>query len=358
MPKSGSALLQRIEDDALNEDESLAGVLRKCIAFGSRVGSSELSAWASKELHGYETGDAPVPTYRTVNAPLAVDAVVPPFGQIVTENVVSSLNFPDGYGKLINEQLTLCHPVEELEALVANCERKGEPLRATSDLAPLLINRMNKTDGRPGQRVLALYWLVNPATGRGVLGRIRTAVIEFVAELRAQAGADADLPSATQTDSAFTVVFNGFFPGAKIGVGINTGDNVSEKKTTIKGVKATVKDAHAPVVIGSSEVTVTTTTGVDLEKAGEFAQYVAQIVGTLKLGADDQSALESAAGELEVAIADPATADHGRVRALLNRMVALVGKAAPSVVTKVAVGLAVEAAKQQLPALEEIAHHL
>lgn len=355
-----SALLQRIEDEVLDEDRSLAGALRKCIAFGSRVGSSELEAWASQELHGYETSDAMVPTYRTIYAPLAVDSSVPPYGKIEYCTVISSRVFPEYYRNLISEQLTLRQPVEELEVLVADCERKGEPLKPESEFAPLLVKYLNRTDGRPGQRALSLYWVVNTATARGMLGRIRTVLVQFVAELRTQAGEDVDQLSAAQTREAFTVVFNGYFPSAKIDLDITAGDRVAEKKITkIKGVRANVKGANAPVIIGSSDVTVdTTTAGVDLEKAGQFAQYITQIAGTLGLGDDDQRALQSAAGDLEAAVADHAATDHGRVRNLINRVVGLVCKGVPSAAAKVGLSLAEEAAKQPLPAIEQFIHHL
>jgi hypothetical protein len=58
-----------------------------------------------------------------------------------------------------------------------------------------------------------MYWSISPAAILGVLGQIRTALTEFVAELRNEVGDCDELPSAEQADGALraalpSVIFN------------------------------------------------------------------------------------------------------------------------------------------------------
>lgn len=68
-----SSLLAEIERDVL-DGRPLADLLRKCIMLGGRSGSQDLRYWAGKELRGYQ-GDTDLPPYRSVSAPILIDAV-------------------------------------------------------------------------------------------------------------------------------------------------------------------------------------------------------------------------------------------------------------------------------------------
>ncbi len=68
-------LFEQIEQDALDDDVPLASILRKVIALGGNVGSTELREWASRELKGYDKPDD-VPDYRRPAAAIKADAVI------------------------------------------------------------------------------------------------------------------------------------------------------------------------------------------------------------------------------------------------------------------------------------------
>lgn len=58
------SVLDEIERDALDSNVPVADTLRKVVALGGKVGSTELREWASRELRGYIGTDAELPGYR------------------------------------------------------------------------------------------------------------------------------------------------------------------------------------------------------------------------------------------------------------------------------------------------------
>jgi hypothetical protein len=57
--------------------------------------------------------------------------------------------------------------------------------------------------GNPhGYKALSMYWSIDPPAIRGVLGQVRTALTELVAELQSEVGDSGGLPSAVRTDEA------------------------------------------------------------------------------------------------------------------------------------------------------------
>ena len=70
--------------------------------------------------------------------------------------------------------------------------------------------------GIPTQQIQAVYWSLHPSVVRGVLGQVRTALTEFVAELRAAVGESDDLPSLDQANDAFQFAISGNFQNSPI----------------------------------------------------------------------------------------------------------------------------------------------
>src|SRR5664280_2931719 len=73
MANQDAKLLAEVQRDALDPKVPLADTLRKVVAFGGAVGSTQLREWASLELRGYVGSSVELPPYRKVSAMLEVN---------------------------------------------------------------------------------------------------------------------------------------------------------------------------------------------------------------------------------------------------------------------------------------------
>ena len=115
MAKRDKSLLSQIEQEALDERQPLSGALRKCVSLGGLAGSSDLRDWATKELRGYSGGDE-LPSYRTVGAPIFVDAVK---GNVqITGQQIGRMALPDFVRDNVDEKVELRSGIGEVEAMI------------------------------------------------------------------------------------------------------------------------------------------------------------------------------------------------------------------------------------------------
>jgi len=207
------SLLDQVEAD-IASDAPLGQVLRKCVLLGGRAGSADVREWASRELKGYDGVDLGiVPAHRKVSAVIQADAVVGNYQ--VRGQQISPMQLPDFTRGAIDESVTLCSGVRELEALLRTAfDNNGAclSLPSGSDLALY----MNHEADDPYQHIERLYWRLSPVAIQGVLDQIRTSLTELVAELRAGMRADEALPSADLADQALSVAIHG--KGARVTV--------------------------------------------------------------------------------------------------------------------------------------------
>ena len=202
-----AALLDQIEQDALDSTTNLADALRKCIALGSRAGSEELRGWARRELDGYVGAGDRVPEYRKVVAPIVIDAFTQ--GGRIERQPVTVFDLPDVVRKSgITEELTLRDGVGTLETMKADGFAKHEAIRLGLPESPIIAKLMNDHLRGTGQYVERVYWNVSPIAIDGVLDQIRTRLVDLVAEIRATEGNTAT-PSAEAVENAVHVVVYG-----------------------------------------------------------------------------------------------------------------------------------------------------
>jgi len=298
----------------------------------------ELREWATAELKGYPRFDL-VPEYRVINASILWDIFTPFRGVETSELNIQEL--PDFARDTLAKGLPLNQSVDELEPLVAQCEAARELLRFSVAGGDVVMDFYNRHSTR-GQRVMAMYWAVHPAVVRGVLGQVRTALAELVAELRSNVGVSGGLPTKEQTDTAFELAANWRVKNSQITVvhaTTTSGDIMPDgPRTTIKSVKATVKDSSGNVSIGSAHVQQASAEGVDLAKVREFVELVTQVSPTLGLGPAQQSTLTAQVADLGRA-ADEHGGDKGRVRKALDALLSFVKSAAPTAAQKTLIAL-------------------
>jgi hypothetical protein len=197
-------LIAQIEEEALSDDASLAGALRKCVILGGKSGSEPLRDWATRELQGYY-GEDDLPAYREVPAQIQIDGAT--MNGLVTGQPIARSALPDFVQEKVQERVELRDGAGAIEALVQRAEGSGEAVKfslpMSGDIARLMSVDMD------GQQILSIYWAVAPAAVRGVLDQIRTALTLLVAELRANMPADKQVPSPAAANQAVQLVVTG-----------------------------------------------------------------------------------------------------------------------------------------------------
>lgn len=206
MRSRDNSLLAQIEVEALDEGHSVAGALRKCVALGGQTESTELRDWATKELRGYG-GDDGLPEYRIVAAPIHIEGAT--LSAKISGQPIAPSQLPDFVQDKIGEQFEFHNGIGELEELVRNSERSGEPIKLQLPMGADIARVMNQESGISGQTILTVYWAISPVSVRGVIDQVRTGLVQLVAELRAGIPNDQSLPSAEAADQAVQVVVTG-----------------------------------------------------------------------------------------------------------------------------------------------------
>lgn len=203
--RRSASLLAQIEHEALDGSRPLAEVLRKCVALGGEAKSADLRDWASRELNGYRGTEAEIPDYREVTGALAVD-LLNSVRQLKNMRI-SSWDLPDFAQEHFDESLKLHFSVRELESMLTDSDEGT--LKLSPPGAADLAHIMNRTQAGSGEQIMSLHLLVSTTAIRGVLDRIRTILVQLVAEMRAILPAESETPSPEVADAAINVVVRG-----------------------------------------------------------------------------------------------------------------------------------------------------
>lgn len=335
-------LLAKLEHDVLDDAVPLAALLRTCLILAGRTKAPQLREWATNELRGYPSRDA-VPEYRIIAAPI-LWYVRSPFGNVETR-LLNVMELPDPIRDHITELVPLNQSIDQLEALAV---QSGEQ-RRNAELAVYggdIFMRVWNQNQR-GERAIKMIWSIDPSVIRGVLGEVRTALTEFVVELRIELGDGDGLPSAEQTDEALrtaititdsTITF--------VRATTKNGDIMPEgPRTTIKDNKIKIGGVNGNVVAGGAHVTQTTTDTVDVAKIRQFAALVSQIAPTLGFDAEEQAELGTEVDELHAAAAE-SSGDRGRIRKALASVLKVLGRATASEAQKMMITVGDELARE------------
>lgn len=202
-----NTLVDQIEADALDENASLAGALRKCVILGGKAGSEQLRDWATRELEGYYGEGVELPDYRVVAGQIQVDAAVS--NGLVSQQPIPPSSLPDFVREKVSEKCELRGGVGEIEALAQGAESSGQSVKLSLPMGTDIARVMNFEANNPSQQILSVYWALATPAVRGVIDQIRTALTKLVAELRATTPADQDIPSTAAANEAIHVVVTG-----------------------------------------------------------------------------------------------------------------------------------------------------
>ncbi|MCP2317942.1 hypothetical protein APR12_003295 [Nocardia amikacinitolerans] len=208
---STSYVMENLRRRVIDESEPLAGLLRTCLLLGAETGSDALRAWASAELHGYDAQDE-VPKYRRLQMSLTVDGWIGAMPRHGYSVAVWHLHQED---RERLQAMKVLQSVEELESLATSTK----PLQHRHDG---LLVAARRAEGIPFTRVEQAYCLTSPAAMAGIVGKIRTTLVEMVADMTRDVPFDG-LPPRNQVDSAVQVNLHGSQDQYHIKVGTNSG---------------------------------------------------------------------------------------------------------------------------------------
>jgi len=292
-----AALLQNLRARVLDETESLAGLLRACLVLGAVTGSENLRSWAGRELKGY-ADDEEVPSYRMQILPLYMDSVSGNYWS--KGQSISPLQIPATLREHIPESMQFKQPVDELEQLAASSD---DSLRIGSQGFPALA-AMWSQELPMFQDVQALYWRVSTSTLAGMLGMVRTTLVEMVVDMTHDVPYDG-LPTKSQVDSAVQVHVHGPGDHYQVTVGTNSG--------VIGQGAGSTQTQHAGVT------------------PADLAQLIVKMRDALAevTDPDDRSDVEQAIDDFEEAVSedDPEPEKVQRRSRALNRIASAVGGA-------------------------------
>lgn len=338
VPRKQTDDLAELERDVRDHTVPLAGILCTCRDVARQIRAVHVNEWVTAELDGYRPFTA-VPDYRRVPAPILWTFDVP-FRGLVTQPL-NIQTLPEPLRERLNEPIPLNQSVEELEALASQYEAQHKPLQLEVFCSDLLMAMWNRNNPR-GPYIVAMTWAIDPPVIRGVLGRVRTKLAEFVAELRTEIGDSEELSPAEQTNEALRgVTRSAVFNNSNLTIvtaSTKNGDIMPDgPRTTIKGNKTEISGATGNVTVASAHVAQVNGDSIDVEKIRQFAGLLAQIAPTLGLGADQQTELAAGIDELQAAAG--AGQDRGRVRNALSRMLRVLQVAGTSAAQQVAISM-------------------
>lgn len=299
-------LLRSLRERIVDESEPLAGLLRKCLLLGAETGSDALRDWARYELNGYGD-DVEVPEYRRLSSPpIKMDSMSG--NTWMQGQMLDRLQVPREAREYVPEWLPLRQPIDELEKLAGSSSLtfSSPGLAAAQSIWNDQLDMF--------QQIVGMSYAVSGAVITGVLGQIRTQLVDFVAELAADTPLS-ELPKKDQVDAAMS---------QRIGTQYNT----------------TVQAANGPMAVGT-KAEATTTQGLTVEDAMKLLDAVQETARKNVDDGDDSGELLDAIAELRAVVAQD-TADTGEVIRRVGKLRALAsGIGIPAV--EGAVGGAVEA---------------
>ncbi|MDG4796959.1 hypothetical protein [Micromonospora sp. WMMD1082] len=294
-------LLRSLRERLLDESEPLAGLLRKCLLLGAETGSEALRDWARKELNGYGADDK-IPQYRKIpSPPIAMDSFG---GFTVAQNQIIDRNqLPHDAGKYLSDTFPFRQPIEELERLAV----QSHSAFGSSGLAYAQSAWNSRLDEFEG--IMGLRYVVSGSTIAGILGQIRTNLVDLVADLTADTPLT-ELPKKDQVDAAVS---------HRIGDVYNT----------------TIQSTNGPVAIGAKAKA--STEGLTVEDVLRLLDKVQEAAADI---ADSQRVeLLDALTELRAAV-ESDEPDTGEVMAKTGRLRAIASKLGVGSVTAAAGGAA------------------
>lgn len=276
-------LLRSLRERLLDESEPLAGLLRKCLLLGAETGSESLRQWARYELSGYDEG-IELPSYRMLPAPIIM---VDSFSgnRRTTGQAFNRLQLPQKVREGVPEKLPFHQPIEELEQL-ANQETLSFTGTGLAYAQTMWNKELDWT-----QQVIGMHFEISGSVITGVLGQIRTQLVDMVADLTADTPL-AELPGKEKVDAAVQ---------QRIGTQYITKIKVASGPTAIgTGAAATSEGLRIEEVLRLLEaVRKAAAESGDFDGRNEVLEAVQELRSEMEKGSPDTGEVVRKAGRLQ-----------------------------------------------------------
>lgn len=160
-----TSLVRQLQQAALDEKSSVSSLLRKALLVASKLGVTDFETWARHELEGYESADVPTPEYRRIRG---TPKVWNPYhgyqdlrcGSPAMAQRISTMLLP--------------YSVDQMES---DINKGGSYILSYSpEVESSLMEEMQPAPLKPGLHMSESYM-------RGILGRVRTIVLEWSLKL-------------------------------------------------------------------------------------------------------------------------------------------------------------------------------
>ena len=297
-------LLRSLREQMLNEDESLAGLLRKCLLLGAETGSESLREWARLELNGYPIESPELPDYRKLSgAPMIMDSMSG--NTWASKQPVNPYQMPNKARERLLEFMSFTQPIEEIDGLA-----QKDIVTFTHPSVAAAQAVWNNELG-PYQSVVSLAYAVPGSHFRGIVAQVRNRLVDIVADLTSSTPLT-ELPKTAVVEAAVR---------DHVGVTYNT----------------TVVSPSGPVAIGQGA----NATGIGIDSVVKLLSAIVDAAGQIG-DASQKDEMTAAVADLENAVTqtEPDAGEvlkrAGKLRELAGRLgVATVTAATTSAVTAV-----------------------
>lgn len=199
-------LLRDIQNSAIDSNNSLSDLLRKCKVLAARLQNEELRKWVDAELDGYSSKDD-LPPYRIVEC-IAKGHLGGAFGAEMRNITIPSFCLPEksrDWAKCVY----LTQPVSSLEELIKGggdsfqCEWPGELIAAVA-------NNIYR-----GYSLYAAWMSIPRGAIVAILDTVRNRILSFALEIEKEAPGAGEAPPNSKPipDEKVSHVFNTYITG-------------------------------------------------------------------------------------------------------------------------------------------------
>ncbi|WP_201772743.1 AbiTii domain-containing protein [Endozoicomonas numazuensis] len=201
------SLLREIQNSAIDSNQDLAGLLRKCKVLAARLGSTDFKEWVENELSGYKTAED-FPDYRIFSVH-SKGHFSGAFGSGLKNADIPMSCIPEEFRETFSTSY-LSEPVASIEMLVANNDSGTLQEPWNPDFVALvgrnIYQNMNCMQA----------WKVIPINGLvAALDEIRNRILNFVLEIEAEdpSAGEAEPNSTPVAPEKVQQIFNTYISG-------------------------------------------------------------------------------------------------------------------------------------------------
>ena len=169
-------LIEAIKKDIMNDDVSLATILRKAKILAFKLKSDEFRKWVDSELAGYQK-EVEIPSYRKIMAQ-NFGIFSGPFRSRIDNLMIPTFNLPDSIKEFANE-IKFPEGIKELESM-ADSDRPLQ-IKWPPEAIILARERINVSGGH----VLVDAWQpISKQVICGILDAVRNRLLDFLLDLQ------------------------------------------------------------------------------------------------------------------------------------------------------------------------------